>query len=119
MSLPGPISIYKGVSDLIVVCLTDVTSDLSSVVSDEQAALAQLNVSQFLSIASILKPDDVKEALKSIVNEVALRKLTISNTDPRALIVKNYIVSINELYPDGIKFSNTQLDFNFPTLAPF
>jgi hypothetical protein len=119
MSLPGPISLYKGVSDLIVVCLTDVTSDSPSVVSDEQAALAQLNVSQFLSIAILFTPDFVQEALKSIVNEVALKKLTISNTDLRAVIVKDYLVFVNDLYPESIKFSKTQLNFNFPTLAPF
>ena len=53
-----------------------------------------------------------------MVNEVALTKIAILNTDPRVIFIKNFI-SLDRVIPENIRATNDQLNFYFPVLAPF
>lgn len=53
-----------------------------------------------------------------MVNQVALTKIAILNTDPRVLFIKNFII-LNNTIPENLRLTNDQLDFYFPVLGPF
>jgi hypothetical protein len=88
-------------------------------ISSSDAASAQAS---FSIIESFLPPDlniqKDHEPLKSMVNEVALTKIAILDTDPRVLFIRNVIL-LNNRIPENIRATNDQLDFYFPVLAPF
>lgn len=84
-------------------------------VSSENASSAQLSLSNVYSKNLQLPDND----LESIINEVALTKLSILNTDKRAINLKNQLIAGNNNIPESVRFSNDQLNSFFPVLAPF
>jgi len=82
-----------------------------STVSSADAAAAQLLNSEYTALNSIANDD-----LVSIVCEVALTKKAVLNTDPRAIAIKNLILSINNKFPPSVQFTNSQLKYFFPVL---
>ena len=82
-----------------------------SSVSSTDAATAQLLNSEFTQLNG-----SANDAIVSIVCEVALTKKAVLNTDPRAISVKNFIISINNTFPPSVQFTNSQLAYFFPVL---
>lgn len=85
-------------------------------VSIDNAASAQAS---FSNIITLDKTNIFYKAYESLVNEVALTKKTILNSDERVIIIKEGIILENNILPETVRFTNLQLTVFYPTLAPF
>ena len=94
-----------------IICRDDIIN-----VSIDNAASAQAS---FSDIITLDKTNIFYEAYESLVNEVALTKKTILNSDERVIIVKEGIIIGNNIIPEPVRFTNLQLTFLYPNLAPF
>ena len=91
-------------------------------ISSSDAASAQASYSIILSVinSSPIPPSNKitnADIIESMVNEVALTKIAILNTDPRVLIIKDSLS--HSSLAVNIRPTNSQLDFYYPVLAPF
>ena len=94
-----------------IICRVDIIN-----VSIDNAASAQAS---FSDIITLDKTYIFYEAYESLVNEVALTKKTILNSDERVIIIKEGIILENNILPETVRFTNLQLTVFYPNLAPF
>ena len=101
-------------NNLMVIADNNIYNNVQSTISSNKAAESQLAYSNIFEI--VLNYNLNIDNIKSIVNEVALTKLTISNNDPRAVQMKNQINILNDILPENIRFTQVQLNYYYPTL---
>ena len=106
--------IIKILNNLMVIADNNIYNDVPSIVSSDKAAESQLAYSSISEI--VLNYNLNIDNIKSIVNEVASRKLTISNNDPRVVQMKNQINILNDILPENVRFTQDQLGSYYPTL---
>jgi hypothetical protein len=109
-------------SNLVNIVNTIVKKEAISI-SSSDASSAQASYSVFINAGkNIIVPPNIPrpnfQTLESMVNQVALTKIAILNTDPRVLFIKNFII-LNNIIPEDLRLTNDQLDFYFPVLGPF
>lgn len=109
--------LIKVLNSIMLIADNNISRIIPTVVSSNNAAESQFAFSNVYNYAVAFNLD--AEDAESIVNEVALTKLAIINTDPRVIRIKTQIIRVNNLLPENIRFTNTQLNAYLPVLAPF
>jgi hypothetical protein len=109
--------LIKILNNVMLISDNNISTIIPTIVSSDIAAESQLAFSKVYkyAIKYNLDPKDVE----SIVNEVSLTKLAISNKDPRVIKLKNQIIMVNNSLPENIRFTNDQFNSFLPVLAPF